>query len=181
MKIIRFVDGWDEGRFDVCFHPDSALLLPGRPLFYPDFAGEWVARLYAAVHVNRLGKNVSVKFAPRYYDGVALSIRVMPGDDSMLAPGVLSGLDNSITHGEWLTPDECAALTTVMIGDVSVRIPMPDADVVNRSVSQASKHTTLRMGDLIMIPLGIAPVGISPRSRFIVTQADRELMNVKIV
>ena len=63
---------------DVDFHPDSALLLPGRPMFYPDFTGDWQAQLYMAVHINRLGKSVSTKFAPRYYDGASVAVRVEP-------------------------------------------------------------------------------------------------------
>lgn len=181
MKIIRLKDGGDGSRFDVDFHPDSALLLPGRPLFYPDFAGQWVARLYVAVHVNRLGKSVSVKFAPRYYDSLAFAVRIMPADASAMAPGVLSGLDSSITHGEWLATDECLGVTSVAVNGETVEVMMPDAVEVNSAVSQVSVNTTLRMGDLIMLPLDIDAVSLSPKSRLVITHAYRELMNVKIV
>ena len=66
MKIIRLTGS--EPLSDIDFHPDSALLLPGRPLFYPDFGGDWHACLFLAIRINRLGKSVSEKFAPRYYD-----------------------------------------------------------------------------------------------------------------
>ncbi len=59
MKIIRFITLPPSHTLD--FHPDSALLLPGRPMFYPDFGGEWVAFPMLAVRLNRLGKSVDRK------------------------------------------------------------------------------------------------------------------------
>lgn len=184
MKIIRITDiSPRQTPSDVEFHPDSALLLPGRPMFYPDFGGEWQARLYIAVHINRLGKSVSVKFAPRYYDGVAIAIRIEPIADGAIAPGVLSGMDSSITHGEWIGVDELTAMHRLVIDGKIAEVEMPDADTLNRAVSRVSEHTTLRMGDMILLPLDVAPSVLLPRTYFAIDAdgAGRRLMEVKIV
>lgn len=179
MKIIRIMG--QDARSDIDFHPDSALLLPGRPLFYPDFGGDWEARVHLAVHINRLGKSVSEKFAPRYYDSLSLGLMFEPSESGALAPGELSGLDSSITHGEWLAPDVLASMQPIDIGGVRADMVMPSLDDVNRAVARISVYTTLRMGDIILLPLGLAPLPIAPRTRLCITGADTEIINLKIV
>ncbi len=184
MKIIRITDiSPRQTLSDVEFHPDSALLLPGRPMFYPDFGGDWQACLYLAVHINRLGKSVSEKFAPRYYDGVSPAIRIEPVADGSIPQGVLSGMDSSITHGEWIAPDELSVLSRLIINGNAVDVTMPNAETVNRMVSQVSVYTTLRMGDILLLPLDVAPLLLSPRTYFTIDTADsdRRIMEVKIV
>lgn len=179
MKIIRIVG--QEAHSDIDFHPDSALLLPGRPLFYPDFAGEWMARVYLAVHINRLGKSVSEKFAPRYYDSMSLGMTFEPTEPGKLAPGVLSGLDSSITHGEWFAPEAMLAMKSVSIGEEMTGIALPSLDEVNRAVARISVYTTLRMGDIILLPLDAAPLPLAPRTRLCISGSDTEIINLKIV
>lgn len=185
MKIIRVTDISPRltPASDVEFHPDSALLLPGRPMFYPDFGGDWQARLYMAVHINRLGKSVSEKFAPRYYDGASMAIRIEPVVSGAIAPGVLSGMDSSITHGEWVTVDELSGMHRLMINGKVSEVVMPDADIINRMVSQVSVYTTLRMGDIILLPLDVEPLALSPRTYFTIDADGMKLrlMEVKIV
>ena len=69
MKIIRVIALDPVLRLE--FHPDSALVLQGRPLFMPEEGEGWQAQICLAVKISRLGKNISEKFAPRYYDAVS--------------------------------------------------------------------------------------------------------------
>ena len=183
MKIIRITDRLPRQMSDVDFHPDSALLLPGRPMFYPDFAGDWQAQLYMAVHINRLGKSVSAKFAPRYYDGASVAVRVEPVAADSIPSGRLSGLDSSITHGEWIPAGELSAMKRLVIDGNEVVVDMPDAETVNRAVAWISEMTMLRMGDIIMLPLGMAPVALAPHTYLTIDicGTDRRLMEVKVV
>lgn len=179
MKIIRIIG--QEALSDIDFHPDSALLLPGRPLFYPDFGGSWAARLFLAVHINRLGKGVSEKFAPRYYDTLSLGLQIEPYDRSAMTAGVHSGLDSSITHGEWLTPAELLNMRTIDIDSVATDVTMPPAADINRAISRVSTYTTLRMGDILLMPLNTAPIPLSPRTRLIISSSTAQIINLKIV
>lgn len=180
MKIIRITGR--EALPDIDFHPDSALLLPGRPLFYPDFAGQWHARLFLAVHINRLGKSVSVKFAPRYFDSLSLGLQFAPADSRALLPGVLSGLDSSITHGEWLAPDRLSELSAVTVnGQGETVLPLPSPEEIAGAVSRISTYTTLRMGDIVLLPLEVEPLAIAPRTRLDISCPSGPVLNLKIV
>lgn len=181
MKIIRVISS--SPAFNVDFHPDSAMLLPGRPVFYPDFGKDWMAVPYVAVRVNRLGKSISEKFASRYYDALSVAVRIVPSGGCDIPEGVLSGMDCSINFGEWICPQEFFGLGSVMIGDVPVGCHDVTKDVIDSIVSEASRLTSLRMGDVLMIPVvpecGIA---ISPRMRVVaLCDSSRELLNIKVV
>ena len=50
--------------------PDSAMLKDGKPFFIPDFSNEIHYETELVVRISRLGKNISERFAHRYYDAV---------------------------------------------------------------------------------------------------------------
>lgn len=182
MKIIRVITS-GQG-FDVDFHPDSSILLTGRPMFYPDFSEGWRVLPHVAVHVSRLGKGMGLKFASRYYDSLALAVRLVPGDGCAVPHGLLSGMDCSITCGEWLVPQEFLSLGEIRLGDVPVDASPVTADLIDMAVCEAGRLTTLRMGDLILIPVSPETgVEISPRMRLTAWSGEgsRELFNVKVV
>ena len=64
MKII-VVDSLAPATFELI--ADSAVTLPGRPMFLPDIpeVDSWVALPLLGVRLCRLGKTVGEKFAPR--------------------------------------------------------------------------------------------------------------------
>lgn len=183
MKIIRFLSSAaDSGREAVC-HPDSTLLLPGRPLFYLDFGGGWSLHPHVAVHICRLGKGISVKFAPRYYDSISLAFSISPSEASLTRSGWMDILDSSITHGEWIMPDKWFSLDNAAIGETPLNIAAISRETIDAAITDASRYTTLRMGDILLLPLGSPTLPLAPRSRVVATagQPPRELLNVKVV
>ena len=54
--------------------PDSAILKDGKPFFIPDFSNEVHYETELVVRINRLGKNISPRFASRYYDALTVGI-----------------------------------------------------------------------------------------------------------
>lgn len=56
-------------------------------------------------------------------------------------------------------------------------------DEVDRAIVRVSELTTLRMGDVLLLPVaGMEALKLSPRSRIIATATDgREMLNVKVV
>lgn len=189
MKIISFTGSISDG--DVLFQPDCALTLPGRPVFYPDFGGQWAARFMIAVRVCRLGKCVSGKFASRYYDAVSLAVGIYPEDASAMAPGFLAGMDGTVTHGEWLEPGMPGGEPVVSVAygpqgagatERMLDLSAFDRDLLDAAIVRASAHTTLRMGDIVMLPVHAAPLGIGERTRLTASLPDRrEILNVKVV
>lgn len=54
--------------------PDSARLPKKAPFFYPNFTKDLHYEIELVIKINKLGKNISKKFAPTYYDEIGLGI-----------------------------------------------------------------------------------------------------------
>jgi len=142
---------------------DSAVVLPGRPTFIPDIenVSSWEARPMLAVRISRLGKSISRKFAPRFYDSITLALRLVPlaGERKPLA-GITSVMDFGLTLGEW------AGLTADM-ENISIDLNNGKFSAGNlhngiaAAIEALSRHTTLKMGDLLLFPLPVEPVSAS--------------------
>lgn len=173
MKIITI------GEHDADFSPESALLLPGRPMFMPELAeGESVSlQPCVAVRVNRLGKSVSEKFAPRYIDAVAPALRMVFEPD--LTPGLHSGMDSTVYVGGWRP-----ALPTLMkAGDTAIDPSPVTPGRIAEALARVSRLTTMKMGDILLFPLPCPPL-VPPPSKThltITTPAGEPLLDVKIV
>ncbi|MEF9923357.1 MAG: fumarylacetoacetate hydrolase family protein [Muribaculaceae bacterium] len=59
---------------------DSAILKDGKPFFIPNFANDFRFNTSVVVRINRLGKNIAKKFAPRYYDAITVGLSVKACD-----------------------------------------------------------------------------------------------------
>lgn len=54
--------------------PDTSLVRNNNPFFYPDFTKDLQYELEVVLKINKLGRNVSEKFAHRYYKEIGLGI-----------------------------------------------------------------------------------------------------------
>ena len=54
--------------------PESAIIREGKPFFVPDFAERFDYETELVVRISKLAKNVSERFAHRYYDEVTVGI-----------------------------------------------------------------------------------------------------------
>lgn len=161
MKIIRVISLTPT--LQLGFHPDSTLVLQGRPLFMPEEGEGWQAEICLAVKIGRLGKNISEKFAPRYYDGLSCAMRlVLPSAPEMAS--VIDGMDSGIVHGEWLDASKAAGAMTVSVGAVEIRLA-PQAQRIAEAISAISRYTTLKMGDIILLPASDAMVPLEAPGR----------------
>ena len=147
MKIIGFV--YNNGETEMVLKGDSCLLNGRKPFFMPDWTKEVGVTPCMILRVSRLGKEIAVKFADRYYDAVA------PGED-FIALDVAQELakagkpwtkalafDYSLAIGEWMN-----------IGDWTLdQLVLPPEE----AIAQASKVMTIRQGDLIFIQAKQAP------------------------
>jgi len=85
MKIIVFENIFDKipfnkEKFSVSFRPDSTLLKGNKPFYIPEFSDDFSAQIFAAVKVSKLGKNIGIRFANRYYDEFAFAICLTAND-----------------------------------------------------------------------------------------------------
>ena len=73
--------------------PDSAIIQPGKPFFVPDFAERFDYETEIVVRINRAGKDISQRFAHRYYDEVTVGIDFTARDlQTKLRNGGLQGI-----------------------------------------------------------------------------------------
>lgn len=139
MKFISCTHNKNEKRpFDIYVMPDTALHINKRPFFIPDYADPCLMYLHPAVHICRLGRSISERFASRYYDGFTLCARM---EAPNLPPGIGTTFDECISVGEWLSIDESVEESKLKEAD--------------KAIAVVSQYFTLRQGDVILLnPIG---------------------------
>lgn len=134
---------------------DSCLLNGRKPMFIPEWTQELGVTDCIILRVSRLGKEVALKFADRYYDAIA------PGAD-FIAMDTLR--EAQATQQPWTKA--LAFDYSLAIGDYE---PTPTPSLEGResleglvispeeAIVEASKVMTIRQGDLIYIQRSQAP------------------------
>ena len=145
MKIIGFV--YRDGKAEMVLKGDSCLLNGRKPLFIPDWTNALGVTECLILRVSRLGKEISPKFADRYYDAVAPGADFVAMDKLQEAQAQgqpwtqAIAFDYSLAIGEWINNDMSA---TTLLHDELIISP-------EEAISRASKVMTIRQGDLIYI------------------------------
>ena len=80
MKVIGLTHNSDNtcenSTLGVFLMSDTSILKDGKPFFVPNFSTEISIRPSYVLRINRLGKNISKKFAHRYYNGITFSLNL---------------------------------------------------------------------------------------------------------
>lgn len=154
--------------------PDSSLLKDGKPFFIPDHLGRIEYETEMVVRICKLGKTVSERFAPRYYDAVTVGIDFTARElqREMIAKGrpwdLAKGFDGAACIGEWIDKDKFLDIQrirfhldingqTVQEGSTSDMLYK-----VDEIISYISQYYTLKTGDILFTgtPAGVGPVRI---------------------
>ena len=134
--------------------PETALLKDNKPFFLPDFSDRIEYETEIVIRISRLGKNISEKFAHRYYDAVTVGIDFTARDlqaqlREIGAPWEISkGFDNSAAVGEFIPVAEAGD-----VNDLPFHLTLNDQTVqdantsemiysIDRIISYASKFFT---------------------------------------
>jgi 2-keto-4-pentenoate hydratase/2-oxohepta-3-ene-1,7-dioic acid hydratase in catechol pathway len=64
----------------VFLKPDSSILKNNKPFFLPDFSTDIHYEVEVVLKISKLGKGISAKFAPRYFDEITLGIDITARD-----------------------------------------------------------------------------------------------------
>lgn len=128
---------------------DSALVMPGRPLFLPDFSQHWRGTVFLGVRISKLGKGVAPKFARRYYDAVCAAFHPLAFSDTgeRIGAGFAGLYDGAVVLGRMLGAEEDAEYIDIACGRQALTVDMA---VVDKAVSAVSYWSTLKTGDIIM-------------------------------
>lgn len=169
--------------------PETALIQRNQPFFYPDFSNNVHHEVELVIKINRLGKNISEKFANRYYDEIGIGIDFTARDlqnaasASGLPWAISKGFDGSAPIGQFVNKSELGDLKNI---DFSLE---KNGQVVQQGnsgdmlfsfdaiIAYVSRFFTLKIGDLIYTgtPMGVGPVQIG--DNLVAKIGDRELLN----
>lgn len=135
---------------------DSSAVRDNRPVFLPELSEHWRCDFMPAYIINHLGKSISERFAPRYYDKMTIAARfipldIMPSNDDIQAPATAwaTAFDGAIALGR---PVEAATAVCAVIKspcDLTTGTIYPEID---RAISLLSSAMTLKTGDIIIPP-----------------------------
>lgn len=153
---------------------DSALLKDGKPFFIPDFTTQCDYETELVVRICRLGKNISTRFAHRYYDAVTVGIDFTARDlqRKLRAEGkpweLCKGFDNSAVIGDFILKEDLPDIQQIPFHlDIDGHTVQSGYSgdmifVVDEIIAYISRFFTLKIGDLIFTgtPPGVGPVQI---------------------
>mgnify|MGYP004437284523 FL=1 len=153
---------------------DSAVLKDHKPFFIPDHMGRSDYETEIVVRISKLGKNISERFAHRYYDAVTVGIDFTARElqKKLRSEGkpwdLCKGFDGSAALGEWVSLDKFRDIqaihfhldingNTVQEGCTSDMLYR-----VDQLIAYISQYFTLKTGDILYTgtPAGVGPVHI---------------------
>ncbi|MDR1258798.1 MAG: fumarylacetoacetate hydrolase family protein [Tannerellaceae bacterium] len=151
---------------------ESSLLKGGKPFFIPDFSSDVHYETEIVIKINKLGKNIAERFAPRYYSEVTVGIDFTARDlqkrlrSEGLPWEISKAFDNSAAIGDFIPVGEATDVRNLQfrleINGEKVQ-EGNTADMIfpaDKIVAYVSRFFTLKMGDLIYTgtPEGVGPV-----------------------
>lgn len=155
--------------------PETAILKDKEPFYIPDFSSEMHYELELVVKIDKMGKNISSKFAPRYYSSIGLGIDFTARDlqRKLQAEGkpweLCKAFDNSAVVGNFVS----IADMPFSINEIPFTLKKNGEMVqngnsvnmifdINSLIEYISKFFTLKTGDLIFTgtPSGVGPVAV---------------------
>lgn len=157
--------------------PDSSIIRNNNPFFYPEFTTDLQYELEVVLKINRLGRNISEKFAHRYFNEIGLGIDFTARDLQRLCKEkgmpweMAKAFDGSAPISDFVSKENFKNLN-----DIKFKLKKNDEVVQNGStkdmifnfdkiIAYVSRFITLRTGDLIFTgtPVGVGPVKIGDR------------------
>jgi acylpyruvate hydrolase len=154
--------GWPVPEEPVVFlKPDSSILKNNKPFFLPDFSADIHYEVEVVIKIGKLGKGISAKFAPRYFDEITLGIDITARDlqNQLKAAGmpweISKCFDGAAPLGRFIPVTRIKNMA-----DLDFRLEINDkvvqkgntSDMIfgfNEIIEYVSKFFTLKTGDLI--------------------------------
>ena len=157
--------------------PKNALLLPTKPLYYPDFTKDLHYECEVVVKLCKNGKFIQEKFAHKYYEDISLGIDFTARDvqEQQKKKGlpweIAKAFDGSAAVGDFVPLNEDTRMS-----DLDFQLKLNDTLVqdghtedmifsIDSIIAYVSRYFTLNIGDLIFTgtPEGVGPVRIDDK------------------
>lgn len=187
-----FISYSESGRASVFYTlPDTAVTRPGRPFFIPDFAEPCAWELHLVVRICRLGKNIPVRFAYRYYDamtvGVLFSAQTLLDDcrRNGLPWEIATGFDGAACMGDMSMLNEKGKWPEIISLKENGVLRQSGSltgieDTIDFWISKLSQFYTMRQGDLLYTGNVGTPAIAKMDSQLTGWLDDEEVMTFKV-
>jgi len=176
----------------VFLKPDTALLAKGMPFFYPSFSKDVHYEAELVVKINRVGKNISQKFAHKYYSELTVGIDFTARDlqtkykEKGLPWERAKAFDGSAPVGKFVSKEKFQDLNDL---NFSLTINGENKQQGNTTnmlfsidaiIEYISQFFTLKIGDLIFTgtPEGVGPIFINDRFEAFIE--EEKVLDLKI-
>ena len=157
--------------------PDTSVVIRNRPFFYPDFSEDIHYETEIVLRICRLGKNISPRFAHRYYKELTVGIDFTARDLQRECKKngwpweIAKGFEGSAPLGKFVHKDKLEDVHNLAFGlRLNDRVVQSGntADLIfsfEDLIAYVSQFFTLKMGDLIFTgtPAGVGPVKVGDR------------------
>lgn len=173
--------------------PETALLKNNAPFYYPDFSQNIHYEVELVVKINRVGKNISEKFAHRYYNEIGIGIDFTARDlqDELKSKGLpwekAKSFDNAAPLGKFIEVEKLKN----NVQDINFSLEKNGEIVqqgnsknmlfsIDKIIAYASQFFTLKIGDLVYTgtPEGVGSV--KKGDKLVAKIEQQELLNVEI-
>lgn len=157
--------------------PDTSLLLNNMPFYLPDWSNEIHYEVEFVAKIGRLGKNIDVKFANRYYNECTVGIDFTARDLQRICRKagnpweIAKAFDSSAAIGKFVKTEKLSDIKAINIrleknGQIVQQGNTSDMlFTLDHIISYISRYITLKIGDLIYTgtPPGVGPVKIGDK------------------
>lgn len=165
MKIIGF--SHIEGQVKMVLKCDSSLLVNRKPFFIPDWSGDVRMTPCVVLRVCKLGKNISARFASRYFDAVAPALNICAADVLSQGDSVKAwAFDYSLPMGQMVSPSDWDLSDLIL--------PLEEA------IQRVSEIMTIRQGDLIFVDRNVPSRPLVREEVISVQLHEQELLYCKV-
>ena len=152
--------------------PDTALLQKNQPFFIPHFTSDIHYEVEVLVRINRIGKHIQEKFAPKYYEEIGLGIdftaRSLQNElkEKGLPWEKAKAFDGSCLVGDWVSKTEFGNLNKLPFSlEKNGKVVQQGATQnmlwkIDELISYVSQFFTLKIGDILFTgtPAGVGAV-----------------------
>lgn len=177
----------------VFLKPDTSILLKTFPFVIPEFTQDCQHEVEVVVKINKVGKYISPKFAPKYYDQIGLGIDFTARDvqqklkEKGLPWEIAKGFDGATVIGDFISKDQFESVQNI---DFSLQKNDEIAQQGNTKdmlfsidelISYVSQYFTLKIGDLIFTgtPAGVAKVASGDQLKGFI--GDKKMFDIKVL
>jgi 2-keto-4-pentenoate hydratase/2-oxohepta-3-ene-1,7-dioic acid hydratase in catechol pathway len=175
------------------FKPDTSILPKKQPFYIPSFTNDLHHELEVVIRINKLGKNISEKFAHTYYDEIGLGIDFTARDiqqeckEKGLPWEKAKAFDYSAPLGaKFLNKRDIPNLNDISFKLLKNGVVAQEGNTKNmifnfdKIISYISQFVTLKIGDLIFTgtPAGVSKVDIGDKLEGLI--GEEKLLDLRV-